>query len=69
MLLTALAVVCGAAVLLFDPGFQGLAVSLVAGEIASLVISRMAVPVLYSMMARRRRHRAPTAATTIAAAA
>jgi multidrug efflux pump subunit AcrB len=53
MLLTALAVVCGASVLLFDPGFQGLAISLVAGEIASLVVSRLAVPVLYSMVSRR----------------
>ena len=40
--------------ILFDPIFQGLAISLVAGEIASLLISRMAVPVLYSMAARRR---------------
>ena len=53
MLLTAAAVVVGAGVILFDPIFQGLAISLVAGEIASLLISRMAVPVLYSMMARR----------------
>ena len=54
MLLTALAVAVGAAVILFDPIFQGLAISLMAGEIASLFISRMAVPVLYSMAARRR---------------
>jgi len=54
MLLTALAVVCGALVLLFDPGFQGLATSLVAGEVASLFVSRLAIPVLYSMAARRR---------------
>ncbi|MCX6969775.1 MAG: efflux RND transporter permease subunit [Verrucomicrobia bacterium] len=47
MLLTAMAVVVGAAVILFDPIFQGLAISLMAGEIASLLISRMAVPVLY----------------------
>jgi multidrug efflux pump subunit AcrB len=47
MLLTALAVVVGGAVILFDPIFQGLAISLMAGEIASLLISRMAVPVLY----------------------
>jgi multidrug efflux pump subunit AcrB len=53
MLLTALAVVVGASVILFDPIFQGLAISLVAGELASLVVSRMAVPVLYSMLARR----------------
>jgi multidrug efflux pump subunit AcrB len=53
MLLTALAVVVGAAVILFDPIFQGLALSLIAGEIASLLISRIAVPVLYEMAARR----------------
>ncbi len=53
MLLTALAVVVGAAVILFDPIFQGLALSLMAGEIASLLISRMAVPVLYEMAKRR----------------
>lgn len=50
MLLTALAVVVGAAVILADPIFQGLAISLMAGEIASLLISRMAVPVLYFMV-------------------
>jgi multidrug efflux pump subunit AcrB len=47
MLLTAAAVVVGAAVILFDPIFQGLALSLMAGEVASTVLSRMAVPVLY----------------------
>jgi multidrug efflux pump subunit AcrB len=54
MLLTAMAVVVGAAVILFDPIFQGLAISLMAGEIASLLISRMAVPVLYFMVNSRR---------------
>ncbi|MCE9519479.1 MAG: efflux RND transporter permease subunit [Verrucomicrobia bacterium] len=58
MLLTALAVVVGAAVILADPIFQGLAISLMAGEIASLLISRMAVPVLYFMANRRRIARA-----------
>ncbi len=47
MLLTALAVVVGASVILADPIFQGLAISLMFGEIASLLISRMAVPILY----------------------
>ena len=47
MLLTALAVIIGASVILADPIFQGLAISLMFGEIASLLISRMAVPVLY----------------------
>jgi multidrug efflux pump subunit AcrB len=54
MLLTALAVVVGASVILADPIFQGLAISLMAGEIASLVISRMAVPVLYFMAFNRK---------------
>jgi multidrug efflux pump subunit AcrB len=49
MMLTAMAVVVGGAVILSDPIFQGLAISLMAGEIASLLISRMAVPVLYFM--------------------
>jgi multidrug efflux pump subunit AcrB len=52
MLLTAMAVVVGASVILFDPIFQGLAISLMAGEIASLLVSRMAVPVLYFMANR-----------------
>jgi multidrug efflux pump subunit AcrB len=53
MLLTALAVIVGAAVILADPIFLGLAIALMAGEIASLLISRMAVPVLYFMANRR----------------
>jgi multidrug efflux pump subunit AcrB len=47
MMLTAAAVVVGASVILFDPIFQGLAISLMAGEIASLFLSRMTVPILY----------------------
>jgi multidrug efflux pump subunit AcrB len=54
MLLTAAAVVVGASVILFDPIFQGLALSLMAGEVASTVLSRMAVPVLYYLSERRR---------------
>ncbi len=50
MLLTAAAVVVGASVILFDPIFQGLALSLIAGEAASTVLSRLAVPVLYYMV-------------------
>ncbi len=55
MMLTAAAVVVGASVILFDPIFQGLAISLMAGEIASLLFSRMAVPILYYMDKRRGR--------------
>ena len=60
MLLTAMAVVVGSSVILFDPIFQGLAISLMAGEVASLLISRMAVPVLYFMANQRRRDVRPT---------
>jgi len=54
MALTAAAVIAGSAVILFDPIFQGLAISLMAGEVASLLLSRMTVPVLYYMAHRRR---------------
>lgn len=54
MLLTAMAVVVGGSVILFDPIFQGLAISLMAGEVSSLLISRMAVPVLYFIAFSRR---------------
>jgi multidrug efflux pump subunit AcrB len=54
MLLTAAAVVCGAGVILFDPIFQGLALALMAGEVASTLLSRIAVPVLYYMLESRR---------------
>jgi len=49
IMLTAMAVVVGATVILFDPIFQGLAVSLMAGCIISMIISPVAVPVLYFM--------------------
>jgi multidrug efflux pump subunit AcrB len=53
MMLTAAAVVVGSLVILFDPIFQGLAVALMAGEIASLALSRMTVPIVYFIMHRR----------------
>jgi len=53
MLLTAAAVVVGSAVMLADPIFQGLAISMMAGEVAATVLSRIAVPVLYTVLARR----------------
>ncbi|HXS95452.1 MAG TPA: efflux RND transporter permease subunit [Candidatus Limnocylindrales bacterium] len=55
MLLTAAAVVVGAGVILFDPIFQGLAIALMAGEIASLALSRMTVPIVYFIVNRRRK--------------
>jgi len=65
MLLTALAVVVGASVILADPIFQGLAISLMAGEIASLLLSRMTVPIVYFMMRRREQRREAVRAASI----
>ena len=53
MLLTAAAVVVAATVILFDPIFQGLAIALMAGEVASLLLSRATVPVVYYMVKKR----------------
>jgi multidrug efflux pump subunit AcrB len=61
ILLTALAVVVGATVILFDPIFQGLAISLMAGGLISMIISPVAVPVLY-FMAYKRKEKAPVGA-------
>jgi len=52
MALTAAAVIAGSAVILFDPIFQGLAISLMAGEVASLLLSRMTVPITYFLTHR-----------------
>jgi len=55
MLLTAAAVMAGAFIILFDPIFQGLAIALMAGEIASLALSRMTVPIVYFVVNRRKK--------------
>jgi multidrug efflux pump subunit AcrB len=55
MMLTAAAVVVGSSVILFDPIFQGLAIALMAGEIASLLLSRMTVPVLFYVFNNHKR--------------
>jgi multidrug efflux pump subunit AcrB len=61
MALTAAAVIVGSAVILFDPIFQGLAISLMAGEVASLLLSRMTVPITYYVTHRHRRDVDPAA--------
>ena len=53
MLLTAAAVVVGASVILSDPIFQGLAISLIAGAVASTFLSWPTIPVLYYMLNSR----------------
>ncbi len=45
--------VIGAFVILFDPIFQGLAVALIAGSVASTVLSLVVVPGIYFLMKRR----------------
>jgi len=50
MLLTAAAVVVAGGVILFDPIFQGLAISLIGGAIASTILSRTSVPALYNLV-------------------
>jgi multidrug efflux pump subunit AcrB len=70
MLLTAAAVVAGSFVMLFDPIFQGLAISLMTGEVAATFLSRLAVPVVYYLLARRgwtRRVVSATSASPVAA--
>ncbi|NIP81515.1 MAG: hypothetical protein GWM90_20790, partial [Gemmatimonadetes bacterium] len=50
--LTAGTVVIGAIVILFDPIFQGLAVALITGAIASTVLTLVVVPGIYFLMKR-----------------
>jgi multidrug efflux pump subunit AcrB len=52
ILLTAAAVVVGASVILFDPIFQGLAISLMAGEVAGTILSPIVIPVFYFLSQR-----------------
>jgi multidrug efflux pump subunit AcrB len=59
MMLTAAAVIVGASVILFDPIFQGLAISLMAGEVASLFLSRSTVPILYFLSESRKHKHKP----------
>jgi multidrug efflux pump subunit AcrB len=54
ILLTTGAVVIGAIVILFDPIFQGLAISLVAGAIVSTVLTLVIVPLLYYVVERKK---------------
>jgi multidrug efflux pump subunit AcrB len=66
MALTAAAVIVGSAVMLSDPIFQGLAISLMAGEVASLLLSRMTVPITYYLTHRKPAAIAPVLVETAA---
>ena len=54
ILLTTGAVVIGASIILFDPIFQGLAISLVAGAIVSTVLTLIVVPLIYYITERKK---------------
>ena len=54
ILLTTGAVVIGAVIILFDPIFQGLAISLVFGAIVSTVLTLIVVPLIYYMTERKK---------------
>lgn len=54
ILLTAGAVVLGAVIILFDPIFQGLAISLIGGTITSTFLTLIVVPLLYFRMMRKK---------------
>lgn len=55
ILLTAGAVVLGAVIILFDPIFQGLAISLMGGTITSTFLTLLVVPLLYFKMMRNKK--------------
>lgn len=54
ILLTTGAVVIGASIILFDPIFQGLAISLVAGAIVSTLLTLIVVPLIYYMTEKKK---------------
>ncbi|MCY2688582.1 efflux RND transporter permease subunit [Salinimicrobium sp. TH3] len=54
ILLTAGTVVIGAFVILFDPIFQGLAISLMGGTIVSTFLTLLVVPLVYYMIERKK---------------
>jgi multidrug efflux pump subunit AcrB len=66
ILLTSGAVVIGAFVILFDPIFQGLAIALIGGSIASTALTLLIVPLIYYMTESRKgaKPAVPAAATT-----
>ena len=53
ILLTAGTVVIGAFVILFDPIFQGLAISLMGGTIVSTFLTLLVVPLVYYLIERK----------------
>lgn len=59
ILLTTGAVVIGASIILFDPIFQGLAISLVFGAIVSTILTLFVVPLIYYITERKKWESSP----------
>lgn len=58
ILLTMLAIIFGSAIMVTDPVFGGLAISLIFGTLVSTALTVFVVPLLYELHAKR--HAAPT---------
>jgi multidrug efflux pump subunit AcrB len=64
ILLTTGAVVIGAVIILFDPIFQGLAISLVFGAIVSTILTLIVVPLIYYIVERKKWEASPDRSKT-----
>ena len=53
ILLTALAIILGSAIMITDPVFGGLAVSLIFGTFASTALTLVVIPLLYYIWQKR----------------
>ena len=53
ILLTALAIILGSAIMITDPVFGGLAVSLIFGTFASTALTLVVIPLMYYLWQRR----------------
>ena len=59
ILLTALAIMFGSAIMVSDPVFGGLAVSLIFGTFASTMLTLIVIPLLYFLWERHLQRKAP----------
>jgi len=65
ILLTMLAIILGSAIMVPDPVFGGLAISLIFGTLASTVLTVFVVPTLYYLDALRREGLTPQAGLAV----
>lgn len=65
IMLTAMAVVVGAVVILFDPIFQGLAISLMAGSVVSMFVAPLTVPLIYHLVFNKQGAKPSTATNQV----